>query len=118
MTSRILRVSLRGGCESSAGLESRRHFALLAGLDDDFAEGGAFLLVVFVELDPHRSFGVGRLPAPFANRDKLQGRPVVPRQAGALAACEKFIPDSDISCNHESRESVVRDGRGRLGFGF
>ena len=53
-------------------LKTGADFLLVTWGEGEFAEGDAFLLVVFVELHRERFDGVGGFPAPFADRDELE----------------------------------------------
>ncbi len=90
-------------------LEAGGDFLLVAGVDGELAEGGAFGFVVFVELEADRRGSVGRFPAPFSDRDELERHAFVPAQPGTVSANEKAIADADVSGGDETRGAVGRE---------
>ena len=77
-------------------LKRRAQLRLIPRLDALRAERRALDLVVLVQFELHRLARVVRLPAPLADRDKLQRHTLFPAQPWACSADEKAIPDSDI----------------------
>ena len=84
-------------------LKIGRELALTAGIKGDRAEGGAFLLVVFVETHGKGGGGVGGLPAPFADGNKLERYAEVGAQTGAVAADEELVADADVRGDEQAR---------------